>query len=378
MQCHAERQLHILQLPSVVRLFVLVTSLQLFRAEAVSVSAMIAGADDTKIPPALLNSRKYLFASIPHSRQVVYCNPPDNVWRPVVISNVTTPGAIAVDSLHSRLFIADAPEAQIYWYSIRPQANGHLRTSGVKHVAVHGYVANWIAVNGQGDLYFTGHEVVKAPESVYDAIFRQDVAHIERGNALDVTEVYARSNSGVPTPRVYKPSGISVDTFYIFWGNSDEGLTAGSLNKASRMNIETKIQVMNSLSLALSEVTGVQATNSYVYFAAQDGVHGLEKNTDPASDEVPADTLIAGPPVDPSQDWDPKTLAWDGGGTLYLSDPMNGKVYEVPGNDLSLHNMTVFADLVGVHGLGTFEIQDGVVFDEEGTTRRRRNFLSTW
>eukprot|EP00403_Amphidinium_massartii_P008484 CAMPEP_0178409008 /NCGR_PEP_ID=MMETSP0689_2-20121128/20238_1 /TAXON_ID=160604 /ORGANISM="Amphidinium massartii, Strain CS-259" /LENGTH=387 /DNA_ID=CAMNT_0020030131 /DNA_START=31 /DNA_END=1192 /DNA_ORIENTATION=+ len=304
--------------------------------------------------PEVLNQRKYLIASVPHSKQVVYCQPPDNVWRPLVLNNVTTPTSVAVDSTHNRLYVADPPAGRIYWYNLIRRSNGFLMTSGLQYVAVHGYVAHWIAVNGQGDLYFTGHEVVRPPQSVYDAIYRQDIGHIEAGNALDVVEVYSRSNSGVPSPKVFMPSGIAVDTFYIFWGNQDQGSVSGSVNKASRQNIETKIQVMESLTNSINEVRGLAASDGNVYYIGIDGVHGVAKA---ASGSSTAATLVAHKPVDPAQEWDPKSLAYDGGGTLYVSDFLNGKVYSMAGSDLNPHNMSFFADAVGVHGLAPYEYQ---------------------
>merc|ERR1719440_1068455 len=123
-------------------------------------------------------------------------------------------------------------------------------TGAQQFVAVEGWTVNWMAINGIGDLYFTGHAVVTPPQSAYDSVWRQDAVKIALGNTLSPVEVYTRSNSGNPNPKVWMPSGIAVDSFYIYWGNQELGQTHGSVSKGPRQNIgkvsDTAIRPLSS------------------------------------------------------------------------------------------------------------------------------------
>eukprot|EP00971_Amphidinium_carterae_P054433 1072275-Amphidinium_carterae.1 len=161
-----------------------------------------------------INTGKFLIASFPDLKQVAYCALPDTVWRPLVIGDVVSPRALAVDSGHSRLFVSDQSASRVYYYDLyKRDGSGLLFTTGVQKVALWGYDVYWMTTNGDGDLYFTGKQIVAPPESSYDSVFRVDYENLQ-GGASTATEIYTKSNSGAPTPAVWMPGGIAVDSFY--------------------------------------------------------------------------------------------------------------------------------------------------------------------
>lgn len=295
---------------------------------------------------------KYIICSFPNQKGIHYLHLPDTYWRPLVIGNLPNPQALAVDALHSRLFVADQTNNNIYWYQLFTSPDGQLETDGTQHVALEGYNAYWMAVNGVGDLYFTGKQTVPAPESSYDAIWRLDANRIAIAD-MSVIEVYSRSNSGQPNPAVWMPSGIAVDSFNIYWGNQEKGKDHGSVVQGSRQNIGKKSDIqLSQLSVALNEVRGMADAGTRIAYVSPSGIYAVEKSRagDPFTEEN--DGLIALPPgSDSNGQFDPRSIAWDGYGTMYLTDMYSGRIYTVPCLDNNQHTLTVFADAPGVFGI---------------------------
>lgn len=308
---------------------------------------------------ALGYNGKYLISSFPDLRQVAYCRLPDNVFRPLVIGEVTTPSGVAVDSASLRLFLADPPDNMIYWYQLAIRPDGSLMSDGVQHIAIEGYKVNWMAVNSQGDLYFTGKQTVEAPESVYDAVYRVDAEQINIGVTDSPTEVYTRSNSGEPNPGVWMPSGIAVDSFSIYWGNQEEGNRYGSVVKGPRQNLATSQTSVARGALSLSvlyeeeqSVKGMTATNNLIFFLTTNGVYGVPKTRSGGSTNGLNNGLISGPPEqNGGNSWDPRSLAYDGDATMYFTDHLYGKIYSLPAVDTFPHSIQKFADTPDVFGI---------------------------
>lgn len=273
---------------------------------------------------------------------------PDNVWRPLVIGDVARPEAIAVDTQNARLFVSDPPSNVIWWFQLGVRANGLLETVGGRHAAVEGYNASWLAVNGVGDLFFTGHEVAVSPQPVSDSIYKQDAANLAFGDSLSSKEVYSRSNTGNPAARAWAPSGIAVDSFYIYWGNGAQGrkygaVIRGNAERLGALSQEFQLLVLND---ALDEVRGVAATGTHVFFVSPGGVYGLTK-TRPTAVHDAAEGLVAEAP----NEGHPVSIVWDGSNTLYLSDAAKGVVYSLPAQNVRGHSLTKFVDAPSVHGL---------------------------
>mmetsp|Transcript_86837 Transcript_86837/g.190705 ORF Transcript_86837/g.190705 Transcript_86837/m.190705 type:complete len:404 (-) Transcript_86837:6-1217(-) len=307
-------------------------------------------------------SKRFLIATFPKMRQVAYVSPPDDVWRPLVVGTVVEPGGIAIDSQGRRLYIADPGSKAIWWYQLRVGSTGLLETTGVQKAAVEGCEAQWLAVNPVGDLYFTG--TMEGSANSTSSIFRQDAKNIAGGQTRKAVEVYTRSNSGMPSPKAWTPSGVAVDSVYIFWGNTQEGSSHGSVVKGSRENIGLLSQdkQLKTLSYAADDVRGVCTTGTHVFFLSSKGIYGVLKSSSKASADSAQGLLCPSPITSDGSvsPWNPTGLAWDGDNSLFLTDSEYGVIYTLPSLNIQQHNLTRFTEAPGSHGLAFISITTGV------------------
>lgn len=299
-------------------------------------------------------SKKYLISTFPQIKQVAYLHLPDTVWRPLCVGDVSDPRGLAVDSVHQRVFVADHKVGKIFWYTVIVQPDGLLKTDGQQHVAVEGYTAYWMSTNGVGDLYFTGVQSnITAPGEVYPAVYRMDGTKISIGDALSPVEVYSRSNTGSPNPTVWSPSGIAVDSFNIYWGNEEKGTTNGAVCKGTRQNIgKTSGITTTILSEQVAEVRGMAVTGETLFFLSPNGLFALPKTqASPVTDSV-AGMIIQPPNGDTNTDkWDPRSIAYDGDGTLYFTDASLGVIYSIPSGQTALYPLVKFVDAPQAFGV---------------------------
>lgn len=319
------------------------------------VGAVIPGVRQgpTAAPADAGTSSRFLIASFPVLKQVAYCHLPDNVWRPLVLGQVGRPEGVAVDAQNSRLYVSDPPNQAIWWYQLTIDPKGLLATSGQRHAAVEGVLAKWLTVNGVGDLYFTGR--LNTSNTARNSVYRQAAADLALGNAKGAIEIYDRSNSGSPNPKVWNPTGIAVDSLFVYWGNGAAGMTHGSVVKGSRKNVGMLSQdrQLKALSVSAENVSGMAATGTHIFYLSPAGVHGVLKSAaTPVSD--PKLGLVAASPTvvgNAASHWQPTSIAWDGDNSLYFTDSTNGVVYALPALNVQAHNLTKYADAPGVHGI---------------------------
>merc|ERR1740117_763874 len=104
-----------------------------------------------------------------------------------------------------------------------------------------------------------------------------DESKIKIGNALNPVEVYTRSNTGYPVPHSWMPSGIGVDSFNVYWGNQEKGLTNGAVCSGTRQNIGvTSALEINVLSKQVNEIRGMTIAGTNIFYLSPDGVYGNE------------------------------------------------------------------------------------------------------
>lgn len=310
-------------------------------------------------------SKKYLLASFPQMRQVAYVHLPDNVWRPLVIGDVMEPAGVAVDTENARLFVADLGRKVIWWYQLTTSSDGLLQTDGEQHAAVEGVLPNWLTVNTVGDLYFTGK--LTSSTSNYSSVFRQDAMNIAKGTSTTCTELFTRSNTGTPDPKVWVPSGIAVDSLFVYWGNEEDATTHGAVVKASRTNIGllSADKQLKSLSNSVDQVRGMTATGSHIFYLSPLGVHGVLKAVASPVAQQRVGLVAVSPTGNPdpisgsSTDWNPTSIAWDGDNMLYFTETTRGIVYTVPAANTYQHNLTKFVDAPGVHGMALIAFTSG-------------------
>jgi len=332
---------------------------------AATASAVLAPGDsDNMAPFGASESRTYLIAAFPDMEQVAYCHTPDNVWRPLVTGDLRSPAGVTVDSQSARLFVADPGTNVIWLYQLSVRPDGLLETVGARRAAVQGYNASGVATNAQGDLYFVGRAVPTDGSATdpFTAIYRMDATSIARGDPLNPVEVYSRANSGSPDARAWSPSGLEVDSFFIYWGNSEAGTTHGSVVKGTRMNLGPALQAGNQvptiLDQAFDEVSGITTTGTHVYFLTSDGVHGVLKAdvgvSNPAvgliATENNVTSKVASTPHGSFSD-----ITWDGGNSLYVvTSGAAGAVYTLPALNTQAHSLEKFVDAPGIDSVAMY------------------------
>jgi len=314
------------------------------------IGATVSGMQPDIKPVSMSTSARYLIASFPKLKQVAYVHLPDNVWRPLVVGNVSEPGAVAADSANGRLFVADPPNKVIWWYYLMKGPTGLLETVGERSVAVANVTATWMSANGVGDLYFIGRKSDSA--SGHDAVFRQSALTLRTGSPEDPTEIFSRSNSGNPQSLVWAPSGLAVDAFHVYWGNEENGTSHGSIVQAPRHDSgsaaqDTQLKTLNS---DFNQVRGMTVTGTHVFWVAPDGVHGMRKGMSNAPEG-----LIAKAPAGSSGSWMPKSIAFDGEASLYFTESDSGVLYQLPAQNLNTHDLTKFVDAPNVDSLTVAE-----------------------
>lgn len=327
----------------------------LFSRPAESVTANLK-AQSLPVNPGIHSvskSLKYLISSFPTMKTVAYTHLPDTIWRPLFIGTVANPQGVVADPLNARLFVSDPDLKRIFWYQLLIESDGLLKTDGRQHVAVDGVTANWLSVDGLGDLYFTGQMIVEAPASSYRSIYRMDADKIASGNALNPVEVYSRSNSGYPNPRTWMPSGIGVDSFNIYWGNQEQGTKYGSVCLGTRQNIGvTDAMEINVVNQAMNEVRGVALAGQSVFYLGPKGVYGAAKGISGAATTDPNIGFIQGGPN--GDGWDPTSIAFDGENTMYWTEAKAGIIYQLPAADTNPKPINKYIDAPLVYGVTIF------------------------
>jgi len=330
------------------------SSVMLLPCEAIPSNSAITSASVSK-------SQKYLISSFPNIKSVAYVHIPDTVWRPLFLGTVSNPTSVVADPLNARLFVGDTDLKKIFWYNLIIEGDGLLKTDGQQHIAVDGVEPNWMAVNGLGDLYFTGTMIVKSPETSSRSVYRMDVGKIQAGDALDPVEVYSKSNSGFPDPAVWLPSGVAVNSFNIFWGNEERGSQHGSVCSGTRQDTKALVTQVDVLSKANNEVRGMAYTGTSVFYLTPQGVYGLTP-----SGNAPIDTNAATGLIQPMADgWNPVSIAFDDEDTLYWTETAAGIIYTLPAGDTNPSPIQKYTDAPQVYGV--------TIFAASGETRKQTN-----
>lgn len=310
-----------------------------------------------------VDANKYLVLSVPKDGQIGYFKIPETVFHLLVVggsSGPANPKAIAIDQENARLFVADVPTQKIYWYQLIVLPDGKLVTDGRQHIAVESVEPKWLAVDGVGNLYFSGKILVPPPlPATPEGIYKHDTIALATGVAINSKEVWGRGNSGSPHPRVWAPSGLATDNFNLFWGNSQDGKTHGSIVKAPAEPPDVQPeQSMKPIADNSNEVRGLVLTPTSLFYSTEDGIFGVSKSK---VGQLCEDTTCA--EVSKSLK-EPRGMVWDGDGTVYVADSNleSGGIYSFPSNGpLGAHHLTKYIDVAGVYGLEVLEVISGTV-----------------
>mmetsp|Transcript_96380 Transcript_96380/g.171307 ORF Transcript_96380/g.171307 Transcript_96380/m.171307 type:complete len:400 (+) Transcript_96380:77-1276(+) len=330
------------------------------RTAKVSVSTSPSGTNgsDTVSSAVVSAGRKYLIASFPDLRQVAFTILPDNVWYPLVTGDVLTPMALAVDSQNMRLFVADPGNNLVWKYRIYVRDDGLLATSGRPLAAVEKFKAHWLATNGVGDLYFTGHRQPEDNQTFNgsDSLWIMPSGSIALGQTFNPIDLYTRENSGAPDPKVNQISGVAIDTFGVYWGNQAGGKLNGALCKGAPYNgvVSQDAGNLETVNSAMDEVRGVTLTGNEVFWLSPEGVYGQSKYSDNQVQDASTGLLVAGSAA--NETWNPMSLVWDGNSLLYMinmdsNTEDTGVIYTVPAYGSPGQVFSKFADAPDSYGL---------------------------
>jgi len=310
-----------------------------------------------------VDATKYLVLSVPKDGQIGYFKMPETVFHLLVVGGTkgpANPKAIAIDQENARLFVADVPTQKIYWYQLIVLPDGKLVTDGRQHIAVESVEPKWLTVDGVGNLYFTGKILVPPPmPQGPEGIYKQDTIQLATGVAIESKEIWSRSNTGSPNPRVWAPTGLTTDNFHLFWGNGQKGKVHGSIVKAAvePPDVQPELSV-KPIADNNDEVRGVVLTATNLFYSTGDGIFGVSKSKIGQACEETTCALVA------NSLKEPRGMVWDGDGTVFVADANleQGGIYSFPSNGpLGAHMLFKYVDVAGAYGVEMLEVIAGTV-----------------
>jgi len=321
---------------------------------------------------------QYLLISSPREQKVCFSrihpgNSAGTAVKPLVDSGLMAPEGIAVDRKRGKMYVADPPVQKVFQYSIEVRG-GELLSDNRQIPIVEGLEVHWLAVDQLGDLYFTGsvdNSVMTIPLDTLKRLESGELTSANMKTESEAAEAAAKAASanaaleaeGKPTPPpsldetirvLYKkgddeagvsdPAGIAADGLHIFWGNGAAGTSVGAIVEGARdvTNGEGPRQVSSNT----NKVFGVATSSNAIFYSDNTQfVYGLKK----AGGEVV--TLS-----DSFQQ--PRGLAWDGDGTVFVADQAGSMVYSFPSGRLAPAHTARVTQLHDAFGLALVSLDD--------------------
>lgn len=273
---------------------------------------------------------KYLIVSAPKLHKVMYIKmTPGEELRavPLIDSGVTSPQGLAVDQKRQMLYVADPDLRKILSYELR-FVNGVLMTEGAPRVAAQNVEARWCAVDGVGNLFFT--------DELTNLIQRVNVEDLQGSTAGTPQIIY----DGAVVTEVNRPGGIAVDNFHVFWSNKEVGTQVGSVVKGLEQPGASPTSVAQIAKNTVKSYGVCLSQNNVYYTDSQKFLFGVKKNGGAIA--TVSDKLVG-----------PRGCAYDGDGTVYVSDKTAGAIFSFPGNmhSLSPATLTKVTDFDDAFGL---------------------------
>jgi len=303
----------------------------------------------------------------------------------LVDSGLDSPKGLAFDHNSGNLYVADSGAEKIFRYTVLVDLSGSrptLATSGVRLTISQGHKVEWLAVDEDGNLFYTAPDtnninkitaevmqriaVGEFPASQLQIVSekeveaqaatqkRQRLANHTAKNALptdpppaqpEILSIYESELN----PHVSSPASIWVEGEDLYWTNQRDGTTAGTVVKG-QAHPKTKVgkdnhypaQAMTNVS---SGAYGLGLSKNVMFFS-RDGtkngtglVTGLLMGTDITIDFV---TQLAAP----------RGLVWDRDQTMYVADQSGGTVSSFPaGRMMSNVPITTTVRMDGAYGL---------------------------
>jgi sugar lactone lactonase YvrE len=274
---------------------------------------------------------RYLIVSAPKLAKIEYFTLPDTTPNPLIDTGLRSPQGLAEDRKRRVLYVADPDLRKVLSYELTVK-EGTLLVEGQPTVAAQNVEARWVAVDGQGDLFFT--------DEAANVIMRVSSADVNAGNAHPVV-VY----SGAQTPEVNRPGGVAVDNFNVFWSNKAVGTQVGSVVKGDEEPQTAKKHVLAKIAENANKVYGVCLSQNNVFYTdTQKFLFGVKKSGGAIA--TVSDGLLG-----------PRGCTWDGESTVFVADKAAGAIYSFPGNmpNLSPARLSKFASYDDAFGLAVVQ-----------------------
>lgn len=299
----------------------------------------------------------YWFAGEP---AVPTLDPPGNVAKALALPAVADlspplkPHGLCVDNIRNGLYVIDADPTRmkILRYTLTHYTSatgvGASVTASDPYPVVSGLLAQWCAVDGVGNLFFST-SALQPTENDKGSIFKVPASLLvapQPDAAKNFLQIFSdASNPGVYTEKyngkpllvapladdpvmspgtagavypganfasVSQPTGIAVDNFRAYWGNMYQGLQKGSVVSGLYANVKSMTRNPLSLAINADEVHGVCLSSNNVFYTA--------RSTD-AVGYLYAVRKTGGPIAEVNQGFmNPRGCAHDGDGTLYVAD----------------------------------------------------------
>jgi len=254
---------------------------------------------------------RFLIVSAPRFAKVSYYRLPDSTAYPLIDSGLRSPQGIAVDHKSKTLYVADPDLDKVLGYKLRVVGD-QLETSGEPKVCASKVEARWVAVDGNGNVFFT--------DELTNVIMKVNAVDIEAGTPRQQV-IY----DGATVTEVNRPGGIAVDNFHIFWSNKATGTQVGTLVRGDEEPPSAPQASVEQIAKNSNKVYGVcLSQNNIFYTDTQKYLYGVRKGGGMAA--TISDRLN-----------EPRGCSWDGESTVYVADKKADTIYSFAGN---MHRIT--------------------------------------
>jgi hypothetical protein len=193
--------------------------------------------------------------------------------------------------------------------------------------------ATWVTVDSSGNLYFNGG--VDGAKKI--SMIRGEHLRADTCRPLEAVVLY----DGASAPEVEAPGGVATDNFKIFWTNKGLGAQIGAVvSAATEVEDTSNPPTRNKVATNVNHVYGVcLAMNNLYYTAENTYVYGVKKSG--GAFATISDKFLA-----------PRGCAFDGDGTVYVTDTQMGAIMSFPSNMgiLAPSKVTKFAVYPGGFG----------------------------
>lgn len=290
---------------------------------------------------------KFVLVSSPQDKKVKYAKVDyagdvGTVYD-LIGEGLQVPRGLCIDQARNLLYVVDAPappeKSKVIRYELR--LNGADLTTAGPGVEAHGdSQARWCAVDGIGDVFLTDEAAQTVLRMPYTLAIGKPLEN-------EVVQTLYGNNSGANT-RVSSPGGIAVDNFHVYWSNKVSGDANGSVVRGLELPQAGSEPVSTQLVLAQNAVTtyGVALTQKHVFFANKESkVFGVPKGGGSVIEITSAFT-------------EPRGLAYDGDGTIFVADAKDGGLYSFAGNMHTLEptlNLMKVAEVNDAYGVAVLQ-----------------------